>query len=625
MIVPMTRYSVLVYHRDFAAFMERLQQMGLLDIRQEEVYSEKSDEEFYPQVQRIEKVLAEFKREAKERKKQGRVVDSTREKSGGTDAKKLLHECETVLESKRNNLAELKEIEALLQEAGIWRSFNKEELSHLEKEAGLRFVFAETALKNVQDTEKLQAEFPVEVINCVAGKAYIVWVGEASEVFTSESLSKRMGFTVTIRTAPEQPLDVLQTEYARLQQEYQKIDGRIMELLPEAEVLKQEKNRLLNSLSYKTVSLNVPQQAEGSLRFVEGYLPTEQTAAFEEFLEREEVVYQSVQADKLPDEETPHIPVLLRNNRFAKLFEPITRLFSLPNYRELDLTPMLAPFFMAFFGFCLGDAGYGLLLMAAALFIVKKFPAAKSYGWLCFWFGLATVIFGTLSGTFFGISLVNIEALGNLRSYIFDSNKMMTLSLVIGAVQILFGMLMNVFRLTKVKGFKYALHRIGWLAVIVCGGLLVGAPMLGLSLPVYVVYGLEGLVIAGAILALFYNNPDKNPLFNLGLGLWDTYNTATGLVGDLLSYIRLFALGLTGGILGSVFNTLALDAANGVGVPVVSQLIMLFILLFGHSLNLALCVLGSVVHPLRLTFVEFYKNAGFAGGGKEYAPFRINK
>ena len=625
MIVPMTRYSVLVYHRDFAAFMERLQQMGLLDIRQEEVYSEKSDEEFYPQVQRIEKVLAEFKREAKERKKQGRVVDSTREKSGGTDAKKLLHECETVLESKRNNLAELKEIEVLLQEAGIWRSFNKEELSHLEKEAGLRFVFAETALKNVQDTEKLQAEFPVEVINCVAGKAYIVWVGEASEVFTSESLSKRMGFTVTIRTAPEQPLDVLQTEYARLQQEYQKIEGRITELLPEAEVLKQEKNRLLNSLSYKTVSLNVPQQAEGSLRFVEGYLPTEQTAAFEEFLEREEVVYQSVQADKLPDEETPHIPVLLRNNRFAKLFEPITRLFSLPNYRELDLTPMLAPFFMAFFGFCLGDAGYGLLLMAAALFIVKKFPAAKSYGWLCFWFGLATVIFGTLSGTFFGISLVNIEALGNLRSYIFDSNKMMTLSLVIGAVQILFGMLMNVFRLTKVKGFKYALHRIGWLAVIVCGGLLVGAPMLGLSLPVYVVYGLEGLVIAGAILALFYNNPDKNPLFNLGLGLWDTYNTATGLVGDLLSYIRLFALGLTGGILGSVFNTLALDAANGVGVPVVSQLIMLFILLFGHSLNLALCVLGSVVHPLRLTFVEFYKNAGFAGGGKEYAPFRINK
>ena len=626
MIVPMTRYSILVYHRDFAAFMERLQRMGLLDIRQEEVYSEKSDEEFYPLLQRIEKVLAEFRREAKEQgKKAGKGQNGLSAASEMMPAQKLLHECETVLESKRNNAAECKDIENQLREARIWRSFDKEELARLEQAAGLRFFFAETALKNMQDTERLQSEFPVEVVNRMAGKAYFVWVGEANETFTSESLSKRMGFTVSLRAAPEQPLDVLETEYARLQEESRQIGEKIAFLLRQAAVLKEEKNRLLDQLSYKTVSLNVPQQAEGALRFVEGYLPTEQTAAFEDFLEKEEVVYQQVEADRLPDEETPQIPVLLRNNRFARLFEPITRLFSLPNYRELDLTPMLAPFFMAFFGFCLGDAGYGLLLMVAALFIVRKYPKAKSYGWLTFWFGVATVVFGSLSGTFFGISLVNIEALGSLRSYIFDSNKMMTLSLVIGAVQILFGMFMNVLRLTKVKGFKYALHRIGWLAVIVCGGLLVGAPMLGLNLPVYEVYGLDALVIAGAVLALFYNNPDKNPLFNLGLGLWDTYNTATGLVGDLLSYIRLFALGLTGGILGSVFNTLALDAANGVGVPVVSQLIMLFILLFGHSLNLALCVLGSVVHPLRLTFVEFYKNAGFAGGGKEYRPFKINQ
>ena len=127
----------------------------------------------------------------------------------------------------------------------------------------------------------------------------------------------------------------------------------------------------------------------------------------------------------------------------------------------------------------------------------------------------------------------------------------------------------------------------------------------------------------GALLAFFYNSPGKNPFLNLGLGLWDTYNTATGLVGDLLSYIRLFALGLTGGILGAVFNELAVTAGTGIGVPVVSQLIMLVILLFGHSLNIALCALGSVVHPLRLTFVEFYKNAGFEGGGKPYRPFSI--
>ncbi|MCM1169222.1 MAG: hypothetical protein NC324_04725 [Bacteroides sp.] len=627
MIVPMTRYSILVYHRQFAAFMERLQQTGLLDIRQEEVYSEKADEEFYPLLQRIDKVLAALRREAKELEKQDRKVKGNpvfQVKPAAWTPERLLHECESVLESKRNNASEFRGLEGKLNEAGIWRSFRHEDLQRLET-AGLRFVFAETARKNVQDIDHIRAEFPVEIISQNAGKAYFVWVGQAGEAYTSESLSRQLGFTVNLHAAPEQSLDVLQAEHARLADESRKIEDSLRVLVGAADILKAEKNRLLDKLSYKTVSLNVPQQAEGTLRFVEGYLPTGQAPEFEAFLEKEEVVYQAVEADRLPDEDTPQIPVLLRNNRFARLFEPITRLFSLPNYRELDLTPMLAPFFMAFFGFCLGDAGYGLLLMVAALFIVRKYPKAGSYGWLTFWFGLATVVFGTLSGTFFGISLVNIEALGKLRAYIFDSNKMMTLSLVIGAVQILFGMFMNVLRLIKVKGFKYALHRIGWLAVIVCGGLLVGAPMLGLNLPAPVTYGLDALVIAGAVLALFYNNPDKNPLFNLGLGLWDTYNTATGLVGDLLSYIRLFALGLTGGILGSVFNTLALDAANGVGVPVVSQLVMLAILLFGHSLNLALCVLGSVVHPLRLTFVEFYKNAGFAGGGKEYKPFSINK
>lgn len=629
MIVPMTRYSILVYHRDFAGFMARLQQMGLLDIRQQEVYSEKSDEEFYPVLQRIDKVMSALKAERKELAKQDRQNKKKAGDASGAEsslsATAFLSACEKTLEDKKYNAVAVRELDNRIKEAEVWQNFNAEEVARLEEKAALRFVFAETAEKNVRESALLQACFPVEVISIRAGKAYFIYVGDASENYTSESLSSQMGFTVRVLPAPSKPLNVLQNEYEQLTQERAAIEKRLRDVLRHTGLLQAEKNRLLSQLSYKSVSLNTPVQAEGTLRLVQGYLPTEQCAAFEDFLQKEEVVYESVDAGKLPEEETPQIPVLLKNNRFAKLFEPITLLFSLPNYRELDLTSCIAPFFMAFFGFCLGDAGYGLLLIAAAFFIISKFPKAKSYGWLCFWFGVGTVVFGSLSGTFFGISLVNIEALGNLRSYIFDSNKMMTLSLVIGAVQILFGMFMNVLRITKVKGFKYALHRIGWLAVIVCGGLLVGAPMMGLSIPVPVAYVLEGLVGIGALLALFYNNPDKNPIFNLGLGLWDTYNTATGLVGDLLSYIRLFALGLTGGILGSVFNTLALDAANGVGVPVVSQLIMLFILLFGHSLNLALCVLGSVVHPLRLTFVEFYKNAGFAGGGKAYAPFKISK
>ena len=123
------------------------------------------------------------------------------------------------------------------------------------------------------------------------------------------------------------------------------------------------------------------------------------------------------------------------------------------------------------------------------------------------------------------------------------------------------------------------------------------------------------------IVIVFMNSPGKGVLMNFGSALWGTYNMATGLLGDTLSYIRLFALGLTGSILGGVFNTLAFDLTAS--LPVVARFIaVLLILLIGHAINFGLCMIGAFVHPMRLTFVEFYKNASFEGGGKKYSPFR---
>ena len=626
MIVPMTRYSVLVFHRDFATFMEKLQQEGLLDIRQNEVHTPQADTEFYPILQRIEKVQRAFKLEAKELKEsKGQLTEVSVDMAAVTDGESYLAKAESALADKKELTARITESKAALKKAEVWGEFDKDKLARLQKESGLRLVPASMSEKYFPQGEALAA-LPVEAIGRESGSVYFVYVCplEEAQGLTAESLSAIMGASVSLCELPTRTAAQWEKEIQTCEAALESRNGIIRGLLSCQEILKSYKTDLMNRLEYKTVSLNVPEEAEGSLRFIEGFLPTEKCEAFEEFLNREMVVYESVAAEKLPEEETPRIPVLLRNNRFAKLFEPITLLFSLPNYREIDLTPMLAPFFMAFFGFCFGDAGYGLLLIAIGLVLSKKLPESyKGFAWLAFWFGVSTVIFGGLSGTFFGISLVEVGALGKVRDYIFDSNKMMTLSLVIGGVQILFGMVMNVLRITKEQGFKYALSKVGWLAIIVCGGLLVGAPMMGITLPAAACYPLYVLVGMGALLAFFYNSPGKNPFLNLGLGLWDTYNTATGLVGDLLSYIRLFALGLTGGILGAVFNELAVTAGTGIGVPVVSQLIMLVILLFGHSLNIALCALGSVVHPLRLTFVEFYKNAGFEGGGKPYRPFSI--
>ena len=124
----------------------------------------------------------------------------------------------------------------------------------------------------------------------------------------------------------------------------------------------------------------------------------------------------------------------------------------------------------------------------------------------------------------------------------------------------------------------------------------------------------------GLVLMFFFNTPGKNIFVNFGLGIWNTYNNVSGLVGDLLSYIRLFAIGLSGGILAMVFNQLAVGMSPD--IPVVKQLVMLLILLLGHGINLFMCVLSSVVHPLRLTFVEFYKNAGFEAATRVFTPLK---
>lgn len=116
------------------------------------------------------------------------------------------------------------------------------------------------------------------------------------------------------------------------------------------------------------------------------------------------------------------------------------------------------------------------------------------------------------------------------------------------------------------------------------------------------------------------NNLKRNPFINIGAGLWDAYNMATGILGDLLSYIRLFALGISSSVMGFVFNDLAINMSGD--IPVLSTIIMLIIMIFGHGINIFMGGLGAFVHPMRLTFVEFYKNAGFEGGGKKYKPFK---
>ncbi len=283
---------------------------------------------------------------------------------------------------------------------------------------------------------------------------------------------------------------------------------------------------------------------------------------------------------------------------------------------------------MLFFGFCLGDAGYGVLMAVAALFMRRKVKKElKQIMGLIFYLGVSTFFFGVISGVLFGIPLyetglpVYSDLAARFAQHGTDINMLLFyLSLVLGGIQILFGMFIKAINETRQFGWKHAVGTLGWI-VLLTGGISIylisefaGIPLENLNPAIYTLLVVSGLMI------LFLNNLKRNILMNFGLGLWNTYNMVTGILGDLLSYIRLFALGISSAILGFVFNSLALEMSGN--VPVLSILIMVVILVIGHSINLFMSGLGAFVHPMRLTFVEFYKNAGFAGGGKQYNPFK---
>ena len=415
---------------------------------------------------------------------------------------------------------------------------------------------------------------------------------------------------------PHMSLSALEADIAKTKAAIDAIPAKLAQLAQVGiPVLEKAVKELENNIDFSRVRLTGEKLAADSLLLLEGWIPAADVDEVSKALDMKGVFF--VVDDPQPDDD---IPIQLSNNKFAKLFEPLTKLYMLPTYQELDLTLFFAPFFMLFFGLCLGDTGYGLLMIVALPIFTKLFQLINPNfsKWLVVLFGASTMLCGLLSGTFFGFNMYDLDIpfVQTMKGILYtDNSTMFTVSLCIGVVQILFGMGIKAVNLAIQCGFKYALGTIGWLVLLITVGVSVLAG-LEFSNPVVM-----GILIAAAVLIFLFNSPGKNPLLNIGLGLWDTYNMATGLLGDVLSYVRLFALGLSGGILANVFNSMAVGMAPD--NKVAGFIVMVLIFVIGHALNIFMNILGAIVHPMRLTFVEFFKNSGYTGGGTEYKPFKI--
>ena len=604
MIVAMSKFSFLVYHQDYHAFLEQVRSLGVVHLIEKQKDVPDEIRERYDLVKQIQGVLKTLDR---------REVQ-TGEMADPSHGKKLYKEALTIIDQLEQKTTQLNQLNKEIGQVRHWGDYSPDTIKKL-KDHGIQLKFYTVSTRKFD--QNWVTQYPIEVVGQHGGLTYFVMVTQGDTDFEIDAEEMR---------PPERPLSELLHYQKLLREDIQTFQESLNRHAAESkEAIKHYLLEVIEDIDYDKALVNTHKEADDKVMLLEGWVPNEKKEPLIEHLDKNSILYvvdKPVKEDK--------VPVLLKNKPFSSKFEVLGELYSLPKYQELDLTPFFAPFYMLFFGFCLGDVGYGLLMAGASLLLKPKVrKELKSVMSLVFYLGLSTILFGLIGGTLFGIPLyetglpvystlaANFEAQGT------DINQLLFyLALVFGGVQILFGMFLKARNEIMQFGWGFAIGTIGWITLLL--GLiglfvfseLTAIPFEQLSIPLYILLGISGLLI------LPLNNLGRNIFMNVGVGLWNTYNMVTGILGDLLSYIRLFALGISSAIMGFVFNSLAVEMSGS--IPVLNILIMVIILVIGHGINIFMSGLGAFVHPLRLTFVEFYKNAGFSGGGKQYNPFRKN-
>lgn len=604
MIVKMSKYAFMVYHKEYDTFLATLRDLGVVHVKTtKSITDDENLQALLAERKRVNTLLRYFKGLQADMGEVSLAPARYLDKKAGL---KLLDKIEELQEKKVQMLATKQALEKDIAYMEIWGEFSYQNINRL-KRAGYEVTFFTCPTAKYEPAWGEQ--YHAFLINNYQSVTYFVTITKEGTPIDIDAERPKM---------PSLGLDKLRIRYKQRLEDIRNLNEELKKrAVDDYNTLVEFDRNLSDEFNLAHVLVQTDKQAGDRLMLLEGWVPEETAPAMETALEKDGYFFQPLEI-----EEGDKVPIKLKNNKFTKLYEPITKMFSLPNYAELDPTPFFAPFFMLFFGMCFGDGGYGLLVIIACAIAKRKVkPDFKPYLTLFQYLGLAALIVGTLTGSFFGVSLADVPALSKVKNYFLNSDNLMTLSIVIGLVQIIFGKAVAAYKTKLQKGVKHSIAPFAWVFVIISLACAFGLPMLNVHLPdaaITIFYVIAGL---GLIVAYAYNTPGKNIFLNFGTGLWHTYNMASGLLGDTLSYIRLFAIGLTGAILGGVFNTLAITMTDGLNI-VLRVICMLLILLIGHSINIALCTISSLVHPLRLIFVEYYKNAEFEGGGKAYEPFK---
>ncbi|MCM1503468.1 MAG: ATPase V [Bacteroidales bacterium] len=614
MIEKMTKYSFILLNEQTAGFLSRLQELGVMDITRSAKPVDETSSGLLEWLKECSKTIASLKKVNYSKAPEFDAIKAAySEVPAPSDPIAFYKEQQ---ESLAALTGDINSVMAEIRARNPWGEFDS---SSIEKLKGLGYGLHYYKVSEKKYDPQWENEYAIQVVERDGKDVWFVVVAPLEEEYS---------FPAAETAAPSGSVTEALKELDELEKEQIRVKGHIMRAAESVPALEREYKAKSAELDLYLAGAASENAAEDKLNVFVGFAPASQEAEIRQELDSMGIFYMAEDA-----EEDDNPPIKLKNNRFSNLFEVLTGMYGMPVYGEFDPTPVLSIFFLLFFGMCMGDAGYGLILILFGIAESRKWikiDMFKGLGPLITVLGAGTLLIGMVLGTAFGINLYEAawypEALKKIiipdSVRIAGFSAQMVLALGIGVFHICLAMVIKAVLYTRRFGFRKTISVWGWL-VLILGGIIVAAGAMTELLPEAAVK--LAVIIIGVISALgifIFNTPGRNPLVNIGAGLWDTYNMATGLLGDVLSYIRLYALGLAGGMLGSAFNTLGNMILGTPGDATWQWLPFVIIVLLGHTLNLLMSCLGAFVHPLRLTFVEYFKNSGYEGKGTLYRPLK---
>ena len=612
MISKMIRYDIVLYAGEQERFVETLRELGLVDITTTGWEPSEDDRAVLVEIEARTKAIEFLSSFAKSKAFNANALPY----ATGEEA----YECYAAAREDRQQLQqEEARLRKLADDVAPWGNFSASDIERLaSRGVTVRLYTAQAAAYDRFVAEAVEGVTVAEIARTQSGVCFAVvttddvqYIVDGQEVRLPDMNSAQLRAKADELVARDEALNEVFSRAAL-----------------STALIASESGQLKERLQGLKVGATAQREADGSLILLEGWAEAD-TADSVDALLKEYPYLVFERRDATMDDDAP---VKLKNNKFARLFELIGAMYALPKYGTMDLTGIFGIFYMLFFAICLCDAGYGLVLLLVGLYLwFKGGKGMRQAAGLSIVCASATVAFGFYANSFFGLTISDYLPIH--KDMLLDfQNEFFGIALALGVFQILVGLAINIWMKAKLFGITSTFGTLGWFIILLTGVAAAGLPMMGMEIPGLTMssplfYGLMGV---GALFMLVLNNVKRNPIINIGAGLWDAYNNITGLLSDVLSYIRLFAIGLSGGVLAQVFNSLA-KGLSGFGDiaadapwtayigPVIGAAVILII---GHAINLFMSAISSFVHPMRLTFVEFYKNAGFEMSQRSFDPIR---